>query len=175
LRLFRGELQGAGAASRALFGKDPSGLDEPESLLLAVLLRAPNAKPESVAKRACQLASSMGLACECSQLQRLALAALPAAPAIVPRVALAPHVARELLSANNPRVQTTLDAGLQAYATELLQQQLAVLADSEVSDGACWWWTTAAARSWLTSAMAQARQARFMWMEYALPGRPDRR
>jgi len=136
LATFRGGLQGAGAASRALFGKDPSGLDEPESLLLAVLLRAPNAKPESVAKRACQLASSMGLAVACSQLQRLALATLPAAPAIAPRLALAPHVARELLSANNPRVQTTLDAGLQAYATELLQQQLALLADSEVSDGA---------------------------------------
>ncbi len=30
LSTFRGELQGVGAASRALFGKDASGLDEPE-------------------------------------------------------------------------------------------------------------------------------------------------
>src|SRR5882672_12942329 len=66
LSTFRGELQGVGAASRALFGKDPSGLDEPESLLLAVLLRGPNAKPDGVARRACQLAANMevDVACE---------------------------------------------------------------------------------------------------------------
>ena len=136
LSTFRGELQGVGAASRALFDKDPSGLDEPESLLLAVLLRGPNAKPEGVARRACQLAVNMEVEVACVQLQRLARSALPAAPNIVPRVALAPHVARELLSAIHPRVQTTLDADLQAYATELLQQQLAALGASHVADAA---------------------------------------
>ncbi|HKB81956.1 MAG TPA: transglycosylase domain-containing protein, partial [Burkholderiales bacterium] len=136
LSTFRGELQGVGAASRALFGKDTGGLDEPESLLLAVLLRGPNAKPGGVAGRACQLAASMEVDVACAQLQRLAQAALPAAPNIAPRVALAPHVARELLSANRPRVQTTLDAQLQAYATELLQQQLTALGDSHVADAA---------------------------------------
>ncbi len=136
LSTFRGELQGVGAASRALFDKDPSGLDEPESLLLAVLLRGPNARPDGVARRACQLAQNMEVGVPCAQLQRLAQSALPAAPNIAPRVALAPHVARELLSAMHPRVQTTLDAGLQAYATELLQQQLAVLGDSHVTDAA---------------------------------------
>jgi penicillin-binding protein 1C len=136
LSTFRGELQGVGAASRALFGKDPSGLDEPESLLLAVLLRGPNAKPEGVAKRACLVAGNMKLEVHCAQLQMLALSAMLAAPNIAPRVALAPHVARELLSANHPRVQTTLDAELQAYAMELLQQQLAALADSHVADAA---------------------------------------
>ena len=53
LSTFRGEVQGVGAAARALFGKLPSGLDENESLILAVLLRGPNATPETVAKRAC--------------------------------------------------------------------------------------------------------------------------
>ena len=136
LATFRGELQGVGAASRALFGKDPNGLDAPESLLLAVLLRGPNAKPEGVARRACQLAANMEIGVACVQLQRLAQSALPAAPTIAPRVALAPHIARALLSANRARVQTTLDADLQAYATELLQQQLAALADSHVADAA---------------------------------------
>ena len=136
LSTFRGELQGVGAASRALFDKDPSGLDEPESLLLAVLLRGPNARPEGVARRACQLAQNMESAVACEQLQRLARSALPAAPNIAPRVALAPHVARELLSAMHPRVQTTLDAGLQAHATELLQQQLFALGASHVTDAA---------------------------------------
>ena len=136
LSTFRGELQGLGAASRALFGKDPSGLDGPESLLLAVLLRGPNAKSEGVARRACQLAADMKAEVACVQLQRLALSALPAIPNIAPRVALAPHVARALLSPNRPRVKTTLDAELQAYATELLQQQLAALGGSHVADAA---------------------------------------
>ena len=136
LSTFRGELQGVGAASRALFGKDPSGLDEPESLLLAVLLRGPNAKPEGVARRACQLAANMEVDVACVQLQMLARSVLQAAPNIAPRIALAPHIARALLSVNHPRVQTTLDANLQAYATELLQQQLAVLAGSHVADAA---------------------------------------
>ena len=136
LSTFRGELQGLAAASRALFDKDPSGIDEPESLLLAVLLRGPNAKPDGVAKRACQLAGNMEIEVRCAQLKALALAALLPSPNIQPRHALAPHVARELLSAVHPRVQSTLDAQLQGYATELLQQQLAALADSHVADGA---------------------------------------
>ena len=45
LSTFRGELQGIAAASRGLFGKSADGLDERESLLLAVLLRGPNSKP----------------------------------------------------------------------------------------------------------------------------------
>jgi penicillin-binding protein 1C len=49
---FRGELQGVAAASRGLFHKEPSGLTENESLILAVLIRSPNASTDRVAKRA---------------------------------------------------------------------------------------------------------------------------
>jgi penicillin-binding protein 1C len=136
LSTFRGELQGIGAAARALFGKEPAGLDDPESLLLAVLLRGPNAKPEGVVERACQLAAKTHNSVACAQLWTLAQSALQARPNLAPRVALAPHVARELLSAARPRVQTTLDARLQAYAAEILQQQLASLAQRHVADGA---------------------------------------
>ena len=59
LSTFRGEVQGVGAASRALFGVQPSGLDEQQSLILAVLLRGPNAQPALVAKRACALAHAL--------------------------------------------------------------------------------------------------------------------
>ncbi|HYN27423.1 MAG TPA: penicillin-binding protein 1C, partial [Burkholderiales bacterium] len=136
LSTFRGELQGIAAASRGLFGKSPDGLDERESLLLAVLLRGPNGKSETAAKRACALAGSMKLDVACPQLETLARAALPGAPNIAPRASLAPHVARELLSAERARVQTTLDAELQAFAAEVLQQQLFALAEQHVADGA---------------------------------------
>ena len=136
LSTFRGELQGIAAASRGLFGKNPDGLDERESLLLAVLLRGPNSKPETAAKRACALAGSMKLDIACPQLETLAQAGLPGAPNIAPRASLAPHIARELLSAERARVQTTLDAALQAFAAEVLQQQLIALAEQHVADGA---------------------------------------
>lgn len=136
LSTFRGELQGIGAAARGLFGKHPSGLDETESLLLAVLLRGPNAKPEMAGQRACALASDMRLTLDCAALTALAQSALPGLPRIAPRAALAPHVARALLSRQHTRVQTTLDAGLQAFALESLQQQLHQLAGRQVADGA---------------------------------------
>ena len=47
---FRGELRGVSAASRGLFDKEPSGLSEGEALILASLIRAPNAMVEDVIK-----------------------------------------------------------------------------------------------------------------------------
>ena len=136
LSTFRGELQGIAAASRGLFGKSPDGLDESESLLLAVLLRGPNSKPETAAKRACALAVSMKLDISCPQIETLAQVALPGLPGIAPRASLAPHAARQLLSVDHARIQTTLDAGLQAFAAEVLQRQLLALAEQHVADGA---------------------------------------
>jgi penicillin-binding protein 1C len=136
LSTYRGELQGIGAASRALFGKQASGLDAQESLLLAVLLRGPNASPEKALARACALARDMAAGGDCAGIERLARQALAAEPPLAPAVALAPHLARELLSAARPRVQTTLDGALQAEAVDLLRQQLAALADRHVADGA---------------------------------------
>ena len=136
LSSFRGELQGIGAAARGLFGKLPSGLDERESLLLAVLLRGPNAKSEIAAVRACTLGRDMRLVSACQDLEALARGALLAEPAIEASRTLAPHVARELLTSAQPRLQSTLDGELQAHANDALQQQLASLAGRHVADGA---------------------------------------
>ncbi len=132
LATFRGELEGVAAASYGLFGKDPSGLDERESALLAALLRGPNAPPTTVARRACALAG----ATDCAPLERLAQGCLGRAPQLEPRFAMAPHVARQLLSANARRVQTTLDARLQVLATDAIARQLSLLAGRNVHDGA---------------------------------------
>lgn len=133
---FRGELQGIAAAAQGLFGKQPSGLDERESLLLAVLLRGPNASAEVAAGRACTLARDMEASAGCEGLQVMARASLPRQPAIAPSVALAPHVARMLLGPADRRVVTTLDRELQAYAVDALRRQVAALADRNVRDGA---------------------------------------
>ena len=57
---YRGELQGIGAASRVMFGKAPHGIDSAEAVVLAALIRAPNARRESVAIRANALSRALG-------------------------------------------------------------------------------------------------------------------
>lgn len=160
LSTFRGELVGVGAAARGLFSKDPSGLDEREAAILAALLRGPNAKPPVVAKRACQLALvgplsepaagaagahglpqgklRGGLAGPqpCAAFEVLAAAHLTDPPKFEGRPALAPQVARELLTRTARRVQTTLDAHLQTLVVETLQRQLAQLSNRGVRDAA---------------------------------------
>ena len=135
LSTFRGELQGIGAASRGLFGKMPSGLDEGESLLLAALLRGPNAEADVVATRACALGHATESAVTCESLKMASRLSL-GARSLTPLADLAPHVARDLLSTARPRIQVTLDAELQAVALQSLQEQLALLSAQNVRDGA---------------------------------------
>jgi penicillin-binding protein 1C len=136
LSTFRGEIQGVGAAARALFGKFPSGLDERESLVLAVLLRGPNATSEVVAKRACALARAMSPPLPCTELETLAANALNGAPNMKPAVALAPHIGRALLSAQARSVQSTLDGELQAFVLDAMNRQLGTLSRQHVADAA---------------------------------------
>ena len=140
---FRGELVGIDALARTLFAKAPHGLQDGEAAIAAALVRAPNASPATVARRACALLSDMrgnGGATDCVALDmqtELALArrAWPASEGI------APHLARRLL---NPRegaapsgpLRSTLDAGLQRLALRSLQQHLRELRAQHVQDGA---------------------------------------
>ncbi|BBP01339.1 penicillin-binding protein 1C [Sulfuriferula nivalis] len=133
---FRGEFQGIGAAAKGLFNKTPDGLDEAEALLLSSLLRAPNATPGTVAKRACQLAISAGVKTSCTAIQAKAAISLDRAFNIAPEIALAPHVARRLLKDAGQPVRSTLDAATQQFATQSLFEQLAGLAGSHVQEGA---------------------------------------
>ncbi|TDM05401.1 MAG: penicillin-binding protein 1C [Ideonella sp. MAG2] len=103
----RGELVGVAAASQTLFGKHPSGLDAQEGALLAALVRAPNAKEERVAERACGLLRSLAGQAEvpaaqalqderCHGLPLLAATAM-ARPGVKPMgEQIAPHAARWL-------------------------------------------------------------------------------
>ena len=136
LSTFRGELQGVASAARGLFGKHPSGLTEAESLLLASLLRGPNARPEAAARRACGLAAAMASAVPCTRLTALANETLGRPPRILAQADFAPHVARMLLSPERLRVQSTLDGSIQRFALDTLQRQLADLAERSVADGA---------------------------------------
>ncbi len=141
---FRGELQGIDAAAQGLFGKSPSALDEAESWLLAALIARPNARPGSVAARACRLARSAGAGAggdPCDRLDALASARLSGPPSIAPPVALAPHVARLLFAQadgqrGQPPLVSSIDRDLQRFATDALRAQLEAIAGRNVRDGA---------------------------------------
>jgi penicillin-binding protein 1C len=137
---FSGELQGVGAASHVLFGKAPHGLDEPEALVLAALLRAPNASRVMVTERARRLAGDRAVTREALEAATARLATAP--PSAGPRVALAPQAAARLLKARpwgeGPvvRLPSTLDAALQHFVVDTLNRQLLAVHDQRVQDGA---------------------------------------
>ena len=118
---FRGDLQGVHAAARALFGKSPTELGRPEALILSVLLRGPNAKPEVVAHRACVLAERLNAPSACAAAQRLAASNLDRQHT-GPRWELASHAGRLLLLQPGERLRSTLDAEAQRGVTSVLHR-----------------------------------------------------
>jgi penicillin-binding protein 1C len=157
---FRGELQGIAAAARGIFGKEASGLNEPESLILASLIRAPNASPERTGVRACLLGDSLRSPVGCEEIKNLAGRSLAYPYSIIQEIALAPHVARQVLKMgerpgtaedalfslpgtdgqstkkSRPAVVSTLDTGIQRFASETLRQHILSVKDRNVRDGA---------------------------------------
>lgn len=133
---FRSELQGIVAASRGLFGKEPSGLDVKESLILAALIRSPNAQADGVATRVCRLSTELRTDNKCSDLQVFTKTILDHPYHISPRANLAPHVARQLLTGRRRAATSTIDGPLQKFASEVITRQLGVIRGQNVHDGA---------------------------------------
>ena len=132
LASFRGESQGVGAASRALFGKPPAMLDRDQALLLAALLPAPQADPGTVARRACHI----GHLPDCTMMLAEAEAMTATAQALADDPDLAPHLAARLLTRPGQTIVTTLDAHVQAIADTALRHQLLGLGAERARDGA---------------------------------------
>ena len=135
----RGELVGIDALSQTLFGKAAHGLDWRESAITAALVRAPNAKPAQVAKRACgvlTLTHAATKAGDCDALELLTGVALQR-KAFATSEGFAPHLARLVVkSSASPAVVTSLRAPLQRFALQTLQLQLRELRGRNVEDGA---------------------------------------
>ena len=139
---FRGELQGISAAAQGLFDKKPHGLTQSESIILAALIRAPNAETRQVIRRAAALSDAMNLGIEHSFIASLAEETLTRPYFIRPPARLADHVMRRLLrrarnEGKNPeRLASTLDRDLQQFAAETLERHILALEGRNVRDGA---------------------------------------
>jgi len=125
---FRGELRGISAATRGLFGKDPDAVDAREALLLAALLRGPNAPAERVAQRACAVAQKLKPAPACAELRALANQVLTQRYRLEPRWTEAQPLARRLLREPGEQRATTLDARLQRRTLDALGRERADIA-----------------------------------------------
>jgi penicillin-binding protein 1C len=135
---FRGELQGIAAASRGLFGKDPHGLDQSESLILASLIRSPNASSSELVKRVSYLNKvtdwKIGEEEIRSKVRQIFLG--PNSPRS--REDLAPHIARRLLKENpsGSSIISTLESQIQRFVLDRLVHHLLPLRIQNVKDGA---------------------------------------
>ncbi len=133
---FRGELAGINAASRGLYGKAPHGLNRSESLVLASLIRSPNARAAEIFTRACILKKVLGWETEESEI---GASIKPALGSSFPKPAsdLAPHAARLLIKkTSSGNIRCTIDGRLQRFILERLNDQLGSLSRQSVSEGA---------------------------------------
>jgi penicillin-binding protein 1C len=135
---FRGELQGIAAASRGLFGKDPHGLDQSESLILASLIRSPNASSPELIQRVSHLSKVMDWRIGEEEIYSKARQLFLGPNLPRPRVDLAPHIARHLLtgSPQGSAVISSLDSQIQRFVLDRLIHHLFPLRTQNVKDGA---------------------------------------
>lgn len=133
---YRGELQGIGAASRVMFGKAPHGIDSAEAVVLTALIRAPNARRESVAIRANALSHALGSNGPSQVAVASALERAFSGNSDYARIALAPHLAERLLHGESGSAQCTLDRELQRFVIDTLHRQIVDVRDRRVDDGA---------------------------------------
>jgi penicillin-binding protein 1C len=119
---FGGNVQGAGAASRVYFGKPPDRIGLGEAVTLAVIPQSPAARAGSGArqdrleKARARLAALWLRRHHADEMERRQLETAPGARPSYAMPWLAPHFVDALLAAprlRSPRIETTLDAGLQ--------------------------------------------------------------
>ena len=128
----RGEAQGIGAGSRALFGKRPADMTGTDAALFAGLLPNPAASAEALGRRACRVAQTT----DCTAIRAAAATLVSGERAAQLDPALAPHLAVRLLDKPGKRVTTTIDRRIQTAAIVALRRQLAGLGSDRVRDGA---------------------------------------
>jgi penicillin-binding protein 1C len=144
---FGSNIEGVPAITRARFGVSAAQLDDRRAVLLAVIPRRPAlfdpaVNPEAAVSAATALALRCRLGLDEAVIRS---AALETARRDTPEKApfYAPHFTERLVSLgpdfrgkNRTTIRTTLDLGLQSYAEERLEAELAALKNNRVSNGA---------------------------------------
>lgn len=137
---WRGELTGITATARSLFGKYPSGLDSRESAVLAAMLRAPNALPSTVSKRACGILKMQSQAQYCDYLAGFTEYHLTnTGSTLQDDPFAASHFARRRLALDMPRkeqIATSIDGKLQRTVQTIVNRVSHQIRRSRANDAA---------------------------------------
>jgi penicillin-binding protein 1C len=135
---FRGEYVGVRGAARGLFGKDPHGLSAAEAVVLAAMIRAPEARGDRLGERALRLAERLPAGPGSGDVERAVSMAVGEADGVSLSWDFAPHVARRLMasgrSAEGGRLRSSLDWRLQQLVLEEVQRNLLELRGRNVRD-----------------------------------------
>jgi penicillin-binding protein 1C len=135
---FGGNIQGVGAASRIYFGKPPDRISLGETLTLAVIPQSPAARAgrgvsrEAVLKARAQLATLWLASHRNTDTDRRQIALPIVARAEFALPQRAPHFVDALLAeraTRTPRIDTTLDAGLQQVVELQIRRYVAQFGD----------------------------------------------
>ncbi len=133
---FKGELVGIDAASRALFQKEPHGLNEIESSIIVSFFKSPSGKENRIADRACYIAREQEKDIDCDQIKEKVREIFSRTYYIKPRNGFTYHIAHELNQTGKQEIKTTLDLEIQILSQEILRKQLLNLRSKNVKDGA---------------------------------------
>ncbi len=133
---YRGELQGVAAASRVMFGKQPGGIGPAEAVVMAALLKAPNARRAELMRRAQTLRAAAADAPAPEDVADAVSRATARRGSDFNRAALAPGLAQRWLRGANRSVRCTLDRDTQTLAANALHIQILQVRDRHVNDGA---------------------------------------
>jgi penicillin-binding protein 1C len=142
---FGGNVQGAGAASRILFGKPPERVSLAEAVTLAVIPQSPAARTgdglqqQKLLKARAQLAALWLARHGADEAERRQLDSPIGARPEFAMPWLAPHYVDALLAArqgSSPRIDTTLDAGLQRMVERQIQRYIEEYGDRGIHNAA---------------------------------------
>jgi penicillin-binding protein 1C len=133
---FKGELVGIDAASRALFHKEPHGLNEIESSIIVSFFKSPSGKESRIAERACYIAREQEKELDCDKIKEKVREIFSRTYYIKPRSGFTYHIAHELNQIGKQEIKTTLDLNIQILSQEILRKQLLNLKSKNVKDGA---------------------------------------
>lgn len=133
---FKGELVGIEAASRALFKKEPHGLEEEEASIIVSFFKSPSGKESRIAERACYIAKEQEKNLDCDRIKEKVSEIYKRNYYIKPKHGYTYHIAQNLILSGKQELTTTLDLDIQIYAQEVLRRQLLNLKSKNVKDGA---------------------------------------
>ncbi len=132
----KGEYQGVQTFTLAYLNKSPNYLDNQESLIIASLIKEPNAQSKKLYHRACANAVRLDPGFDCISFNKVITKIFDTPPKISNNFVFAPHLARTLFKKypQESFLQTYIDKKLQQKIYAILKNNIKDLQKKNVSD-----------------------------------------